>query len=76
MYLARRVRLRPSTALDDVIASHMRSLKLHSVVDDTGVFFRGNQNLRLSADYLTGACGVLAALREVLDSERSLPFGL
>ena len=76
IYLSRRVSLRPSAALDDVIAAHLQSLRLHAVVDDSGVFFRGNQNLRLSADYLTGASGVLAALQEVLDGERTLPFGL
>ena len=76
IYLGRRVRHRPSPELDEVISSHLRSLRLHAVADDTGVFFRGNQNLRLSSDYLTGAAGVLAALDEVLDDRRTLPFGL
>lgn len=76
IYLKRRVGHRPSPELEDVIASHLQSLRLHAVADDTGVFFRGNQNLRLSSDYLTGASGVLAALNEVLDDSPSLPFGI
>ena len=75
IYLNRRVQHRPSPVLDEVITSHLQSLRLHAVVDDTGVFFRGNQNLRLSSDYLTGASGVLAALNEILDDSPSLPFG-
>lgn len=76
IYLQRRVQHHPSAALEDVISTHLRSLRLHAVIDDTGVFFRGNQNLRLSSDYLTGASGVLAALDEVLAGSRALPFGL
>ncbi|QPL04767.1 MULTISPECIES: class III lanthionine synthetase LanKC [Actinomyces] len=76
IYLNRRVRRRPSPVLDEVITSHLQSLRLHAVADDTGVFFRGNQNLRLSSDYLTGASGVLAALNEILDDTPSLPFGI
>ena len=76
LYLTRRIRLRPSAVLEEVITSHLRSLRLHAVIDESGVFFRGNQNLRLSADYLTGACGVIAALQEVLDGDPALPFGL
>ncbi len=74
IYLTRGVRLRPSAVLEEVIASHLRSLRLHAVIDETGVFFRGNQNLRLSADYLTGASGVIAALQEVLHGDSALPF--
>lgn len=76
IYLMRRVRHRPSAALEEVISSHLQSLRLHSVTDETGLFFRGNQNLRLSADYLTGASGVLAALNEIFDDKPSLPFGV
>ena len=76
IYLHRRVQRQPSTILDETLSSHLRSLRLHAIVDKSGVFFRGNQNLRLSADYLTGASGVFAALREVLDESRTLPFGL
>jgi serine/threonine protein kinase len=76
VYLRRRVRHRPDPALEEVIASHLRALRLHAVADSTGVHIRGNQNLRLSADYLTGAGGVLAALGEVLDGVPALPFGI
>lgn len=76
IYLERRVRHQPSAVLSEVISSHLSSLRLHAIIDDSGVFFRGNQNLRLSSDYLTGAGGVLAALHEVLDDGLALPFGI
>ncbi|PPF17390.1 hypothetical protein C5B92_08880 [Rathayibacter sp. AY1A4] len=76
VYLRRRVLHRPSAELEEVLRSHVRSLRLHAVLDDTGVFFRGNQNLRLSSDYLTGSLGVLAALDELETGRSALPFGL
>lgn len=76
IYLERRARHQPSAVLSEVISSHLSSLRLHAVIDDSGVFFRGNQNLRLSSDYLTGSGGVLAALHEVLDDGLALPFGI
>ncbi|PPG52496.1 hypothetical protein C5C24_04635 [Rathayibacter sp. AY2B3] len=76
IYLNRRTRHRPSAELDEVLRSHIRSLRLHAVLDDSGVFFRGNQNLRLSSDYLTGSLGVIAALDELETGRSALPFGL
>lgn len=76
VYLTRRVRQSPSSLFDEVIASHLESLRLHAVANEDGIFFRGNQSLRLSADYVTGAAGVLAALNEVLEGDSCLPFGI
>lgn len=58
----------------EVLESHMRSLQLHAVPFGEGLLIRGNQNLRLSCDFLTGSAGVLGGLSAVQGRWSVVPF--
>lgn len=47
---------------DELISRHVRRLDLYCPVRSDGAFLPGDQNLRFSADYATGAAGLLLAL--------------
>ena len=58
----------------EVTISHLDALRLHSICKDGGLLIRGNQGLRLSCDFLTGAAGVVGALASLEGRWSGIPF--
>lgn len=58
----------------DVLESHLDALRLHAIRRDGSLLIRGNQGLRLSCDFLTGAAGVVGALASLEGRWSGIPF--
>ncbi|MER2207949.1 MAG: lanthionine synthetase C family protein, partial [Rhodococcus sp. (in: high G+C Gram-positive bacteria)] len=61
---------------EQTLAQQFQLLGLHSLDHAGGLYFPGEQNLRLSTDWATGSAGILALLRDTGSAPRRPSFPL
>jgi len=61
---------------EQTLAQQFQLLGLHSLDHKGGLYFPGEQNLRLSTDWATGSAGILALLRDTGSAPRRPSFPL